>query len=377
MSLTAYLWPIDRSGEIVKIVELDGRYGFINLDGRIVVEPQWENVRFDQFDELGIIFVMRAGKWGMVNREDEILMPPQWRICREFDKETGLAPVMNSNDKWGYINLKGELAIPTVWDDALGFDVQKLAAVGRDENWGWIDAMGEVVIQPTWHRVGQFDEKGMAEVRSDDLSQIGWINMDGDLVIPMEYQSLFYDSDSPRFDAHGLAAVMENGRHIWINRKGEIVVLPEWDECIANFSDQGLAAVAKYEPFEDLTPEDVKKDPFQPMGEFRWGWINLQGKVVIPLTWEDCSSFDSQGMAQVRRDDRWGWIDTAGEIVIPPGWSSVTGFDQHNMARVGNGLGAVGWIDRKGDLVIPLDWKESTAFDSNGLALAKTIRSTE
>ena len=49
-ALAARYWPIDRN-ILIPVYDLEQRAGYINLDGRIAIEPQWDWVDF--FNESG------------------------------------------------------------------------------------------------------------------------------------------------------------------------------------------------------------------------------------------------------------------------------------------------------------------------------------
>ena len=85
-----------------------------------------------------------------------------------------------------------------------------------------------------------------------------------------------------------------------------------------------------------------------------YGFINLQGELVIPATFYDTSDFAVNGLAAVmvekgvdkranhqRKDAKWGYIDTKGEMVIKDKNLSATGFNDNGMAEVCF-LGALG-----------------------------------
>ena len=56
---------------------------------------------------------------------------------------------------------------------------------------------------------------------------------------------------------------------------------------------------------------------------FKFGFIDKTGKVVIPCKWEEAKDF-SEGLAPVQYDNgKWGFIDKYGLLTIPCKWVSV------------------------------------------------------
>ncbi len=91
----------------VETVELDrvrvgDHYGFRNADGRIVIDP-----RFDQAWHFvdGLARVQVDGKWGFIGRSGEMVVEPAFDVAWDF--EDGLARV-KVDDRFGYINTRGD-----------------------------------------------------------------------------------------------------------------------------------------------------------------------------------------------------------------------------------------------------------------------------
>jgi hypothetical protein len=85
----------------------------------------------------------------------------------------------------------------------------------------------------------------------------------------------------------------------------------------------------------------------------RWGYINPQGKVVIPFGYDDARPF-SEGRAAVLSGSKWGFIDTNGRWVASPQFESVNDFHD-GMARVQMvNKGLYGYIDKAGNLPIEI-----------------------
>ena len=49
----------------------------------------------------------------------------------------------------------------------------------------------------------------------------------------------------------------------------------------------------------------------------KWGFMNREGKIIIPPIFEDAYIF-SDGLAPIKLKDRWGCIKSNGKIVVIP-----------------------------------------------------------
>jgi DNA-binding transcriptional regulator/RsmH inhibitor MraZ len=97
-----------------------------------------------------------------------------------------------------------------------------------------------------------------------------------------------------------------------------------------------------------------------------WGYIDRQGKAIVPLSYEQAGAF-REGLGPVRRNGLWGFVNSSGQMVIRPQFEAVDlrGFQE---GRIGVMLaGRWGVIDRVGRMIVPLEHEAPLRF-RNGRA---------
>jgi len=94
-------------------------------------------------------------------------------------------------------------------------------------------------------------------------------------------------------------------------------------------------------------------------------FIDKTGKVIIPCAWE-CANDFREGLAAIHRNGRWGFIDKTGKEVIPCTWKWAMAFHE-GLARVQDFNEKFGFIDKIGKVVIPCTWYSALEFNE-GLA---------
>ena len=108
----------------------------------------------------------------------------------------------------------------------------------------------------------------------------------------------------------------------------------------------------------------------------KWGFIDENGKKIIPYIYSDVLSF-AEGLAAVRIDNtengKWGFIGKDGNEVIPFKYDAVESFSEGlAKVRIGNAEnGKWGFIDRNGTEVVPCKYNSIGVF-SEGLAAVKS-----
>lgn len=98
--------------------------------------------------------------------------------------------------------------------------------------------------------------------------------------------------------------------------------------------------------------------------DFKWGYTDNNGTVVIPFTFDEAWSF-YEGLARVEKDGKWGFINTHGTVVIPYQFDDALGFYE-GLAAVEKD-GKWGFIDNNGTVIIPYQFDNTKLF-SEGLA---------
>ena len=361
-------------------IEHDGKVGFIDTAGRLVIPPQFDVA---SVCVPGMVLVQRAGTWGFIDTAGRTVIPLQFDDARCF--AAGLAGV-RVGAKWGFIDRTGRTVIEPGFDEA-GWFSEGLAAARIGDRWGFIDTTGAMLIQP------EFGQAFIARF-SGGRAWVGLV-AGGDALIdrtgrvvsgPFEYMSQF---------ANGLAGVRDrNGDFSFVDSTGRAVIRPRpgatrWDVALRFDGGRAPVKIGEKWGYIDTTGALVIEPRFEYASEFftdgrasvvigrRWGYVDTTGAVVIGPQFDYAHPF-SEGMAVIQVDGNWGYIDTAGRIVVRPQFfldmgrgvrhghvPSAKSFSE-GLAAVRTGL-KWGYIDPTGELVIAPQYDDAEAFDG-GLA---------
>ena len=144
------LWDF-RSGGKYTIARKDDKIGFIDKEGKWVIEPQF--VKAKSFKN-GYAGVYDGNKWGFIDTNGKVIIDYKYNDVDYF-AENGLAPV--KIDDWGFVNIKGELVIEAkygITSGSFGFlsgrvaekgFVDGLARVKYNKKWGFLKSDGKLL----------------------------------------------------------------------------------------------------------------------------------------------------------------------------------------------------------------------------------------
>ena len=64
-------------------VEKDGKYGYVDKKGNIVVDYQYEKVT--EVNEYGYAGIKKDGKWGVVDSQGQVVLTPTYDLQEEIN----------------------------------------------------------------------------------------------------------------------------------------------------------------------------------------------------------------------------------------------------------------------------------------------------
>jgi hypothetical protein len=314
------------------------------------------------------------GKIGYIDGSGRVVIEPQFQRAEIFSE--GLAPAGVGDTpfscRWGYIDKAGAWVIQPQFGEGLGAFTEGLAVIQQHQPdgsflYGYIDKTGDWVIEPRFTDAKPFSE-GLACVATDDaqgMRRYGYIDKTGTFVIDPQFDLAFSFSE-------GLAAVRVPGKHdllYWgyIEKTGAWVIKPTFD-LACSFSE-GLAFVSA------LNGRDGYDN----------GCVDKTGVWVFKLDYhEELKDFDmgfSEGLAAVGINTkraytliRYGYVDKSGAWVIEPQFEFARPFSE-GLAEVSvigvdapPNPGRAGYIGKTGTLVVQPQYLWGDPF-SGGLAL--------
>ena len=335
-----------RSNSKLFAFERNGRVGFINPNGKIVVEP----TIVAPIEDVGDFSngLARVDHQGYVDEAGQFAI--RRNFWWEYDFSDGLAQVLvdDQSQKNGYMGLiidptgKVVARVPAFHtrefsEGLAAFETEGKPGVRRFEPGnlvyrdypglkGFIDRTGNIVIKPEFAEVGPF-VNGLAKAVLDGSCHIA--TWDGGRE---GTPTTGYPSSCGGAPADAVSPCKVG----FINPKGGFAIQPRF-EAAQDFQEN-LAAIR--------------------IGGL-WGFIDTAGTLAIPPRFEQVQSF-REGLAAVKIEGKWGFIDKAGLFKIAPRFEGVEAFsDSLAIAYI---RGQSIYIDQNGRTKISGPFREATPF---------------
>ena len=200
-------------------VRLNGKWGFINTSGVLVVKNLYDAC--SQFGADGYAkakigdtyyWVDKSGHQYNSRKDVDAILVMRANpdpIKKETYRANDYIPTKDENEKWGYKQL-GEWVISPKYEKAGDFG-EGIAPVRIGGKWGFIDKDGKTVIPYKFESAGPLKD-GLARV--GQYGKFGFIDKTGAIVIPYKYLEAHDFSD-------GLARVCVDGKIGYIDKTGQ------------------------------------------------------------------------------------------------------------------------------------------------------------
>jgi len=287
---------------------IDGNYGFIDKNGKIVIEPKYYYT-YGFCEGLAAVCIVNENgyfKWGFIDKTGKVVVPLEYDSVCNFSN--GFAAVWKDG-KMGFVDKTGKLVVPTqyesTWEEYYVFDSGRAVVPSgkfEDPDFKVIDETGKTVFSLNYDYAATSYSEGMLVVgNGGDWSaskewdyryysggKYGFVDTNGkEIVAPIyDYVEDFHD---------GIAVVWKDNRVGAIDKTGKVVV-PIIYLSASERGSEGLLCVCNEDGL--------------------WGYVDYTGKVVIDFKYDWCSDFN-EGYVNNSIDYRWGLLDKTGKVAIP------------------------------------------------------------
>jgi hypothetical protein len=160
-----------------------GKLGFIDTNGKLRISNQYDEI--SHFHEEMCAFKL-LGKWGYIDKAEHIWTQPYYEQALDF--QGGLGAVYKNN-KWGFVDKNGREVTKLLYSE-IRYDGQGFYAVKRNDHWGMVNcSLGEFLFT----KFEQVEMLGDSYVKIGAEGKFGAANLKGELIVPIQYDSIDYD----------------------------------------------------------------------------------------------------------------------------------------------------------------------------------------
>ena len=306
------------------------KFGVIDCGGKIIIPPAYDYL--DMFGNLSITVAQVGNNYGIINDNFEVVAPFEYDYIYSFNDNTstvaykdgffgiistdgtpisdfkytymedfkgGLALAFDGG--YGYINHNGEEVIETIHSDVRQGTTLSIF-LQYNGKWALYAPNGENMTGFIYTNVGSF-ANGLSPVSQigEDGEKYGYINDNGDMIIPCIY-------DSALEFKYGKAVVKKGNYSGIINIEGEPIIPFVYTGFNSSYDYNVIAAANE---------------------EGKWGLISFKNEKLCDFKYDYIFDFEN-GFAYTLTDHKYGIIDAYGNEIAKPQYK--TKEDAYNSA---------------------------------------------
>lgn len=326
-------------------------YGYINYEGKMIVEPKYELItRCLEYEDDDIYLVfMNNGKKGVIKNK-KVIIKPKYQSINYYNVSKIF--VVNKFGKYGFFKNNGDEILEAIYTD------YSLAgnyiSVKKDDTMMLYDTHGNLINTNNYKSIIETSNPSYF-IATDDSNYYSIISKD--VQIQDNYTNIVYAFDNffvfttengksgvlniysgievePEYD---YIIVLENARALEA-RKGNIVdIYSEKFEKVLTMEDAIVEKVSNeyFSIYSDTEKEYIDKngnvvkntEVYQDLKIYsyraddgKWGFTDAQGKAVVDCKYDRVTEINEYGFAGVCQDGRWGVIDKNGNVVKVPSY---------------------------------------------------------
>ena len=281
---------LQRSGETIGSEQL---FGFKSAEGQWIISPVFQDVDHE-FDSEGYCRANQNGKWGFINLLGDWVIEPEFDKAAAFN-QYGMARVV-INRKWNIIDRSGKILVS---QSLHHFHGRLICNFELGNKWYSIDCTGTEIQFPTFFEVFSsvsVNDDDYIEGKSDHAfdrsskafynGKVGVINFESEWVFNPLFEDIAFD------DAHdNFAKAKIDGKWGVIGRNSQWIIPPSFDDIKGiDYSDSAyellnLLGTADSEGF--IFTQGISAGQIMAELDEKWGIINFRAEWIVRPAFDD------------------------------------------------------------------------------------------
>lgn len=296
------------------IIIKDGKKGLVNEKGSIIIEPQYKEItNLGETYKEGYITIDEQGKYGVISTTKQQILENKYDNIKAIYLNNHYLVTENGQEK--LIDITGKTVL-----EKSGYDIisatQKGFIIKENELYGAINTTGEKIIEPIYQYLKEVNE-GIFIAKKND--KYGIIDEQQNIKLSFDYISMYYDNEINLYIAEDVdynTSIIDKEYNVKligllneINKENEYIKIRINDEY--KYFNLKCEEKSSIEVLKNNTLYLSKKDD-------KYGFVDKHGKVIVDYIYDDATEQNEYGYSAVKKNGLWGSIDKQGNIVIEP-----------------------------------------------------------
>lgn len=298
------------------IIEKNEKIGLVDNNGRVVIETIYTEILPLGTEAVdGYITKSEDGKYGVIGANKEQKLENKYEKIEQI-KGNNLFVVTEAG-KQKLVNSKGTSILEDGFDEIKQILKNSEGIIFvKDNLYGVMAKDGTVKISNIYEELKQLDN-GYIVAKKED--KCGIIDTENNEKLYFNYTDINYNEKADLYVAEDI-----NFKSSIIDKKFEVKLIGILSELNTESKYIKMRIENEYKyydlDFNEKQNKDVLKSNtlFLSKKEGKYGYVNSDGEVIVDYKYDDATEQNKFGFAAVQKNGKWGSIDSEGNIVIEP-----------------------------------------------------------
>lgn len=300
----------------VAVVEKDGKKGLVDITmGETIIDTQYDMITPCTDDiKCGYIVKDSNNKYGLVGHDKKQVLECKYDEIKNVASDTYYC--VRENNKLEIVNSLGQVIVDNGFDDVKELNSENFVIV-KDGKYGVMSVSGDIIIEPGYEEI-KYAFNNFYIAKKD--GKYGIMDSAQTSIIEYKYNNIFYIKEADFFEAERddlKTDIIDSGFNIALT---DIIVseLNKEDGYIRVREEQEY----KYYNFkleEKTNKEVLSTKTLYLVKEFgKYGYENKKGERVVDCKYDDANEQNDYGYCAVKKDGKWGVLKSDGSILLEP-----------------------------------------------------------
>ena len=296
--------------------EQNYKYGLINLDGEVIVKPEYDEINGLGGKE-GELLVKKDNKYGVINNKGVHLIKEKYDYISGDEYYTAgnnrryagyiIGEKTSNGYRYGYVKSNQRVLLNTEYSEIIRIggiknentDKNIFILAAKNGRWGLVKNRKKVID----FKFQDIDYSGV-----NDLfivakgTSLGVYNSKGKKILNTKYDDINI-TDTYIYTKKGEEEKYFNLKGKEIDKSG----INENDESVSDEEEEKKVGANLVNP--TIIPKE--KDG-------KWGFIDKNSKLVVDYIYDEVTEVNKYGFAGIKKDGKWGSVDERGNVVQEP-----------------------------------------------------------
>lgn len=354
--LVEYIDNFDKQNNIwyetnVLKVKQNEKYGLINFDGKVLLNPEYEEITSLLEVENSLLIKKESG-YGICDTQGNIQVDPEYKQIKAISNNYKDGYIVESQEgKYGVVDFTKKVILEPKYQDIKTIYDDGKYIVKEDGSYKVVNKNAETILENKADEIQSINGDNFIIVENN---KYGVINQSAEEVIPVRYENLQYAfSNYYIAKQNGKYGMIDTDQQVKLDflytnlqyRKEEgMIEASKENEVTSELYDTSFALKLtgiisqvdtqkgymkvrvgeEYQyynfKFESKTEQELfpQNTLFLSKKDGKYGYVDKAGKVVVDYKYEDATQQNSSGYVAVKENGVWGSLDKTGAVVQQP-----------------------------------------------------------